>query len=338
MVQVVTSENMGQFLETGRVDEYKAPDPVPPVESNSADKQPEPKVEAKAEEKSEEKPKEAAEAADDGLTDEHKDLSEKVRRQIGAKHRAMKEAQEARADAEAFAETTYRERLLAEKRAEAAEERLKALESAKASPTEVADPAEPKHDDRKADGTPKYADAIEFARDLAKYEAEKAVKADRQEREKAENQRKAAEADATRIARNKAFAKDHPDYVEVVDSLKDNDLMVPAHIAEYLMESEQSPALMYHFAKNRDEFERIAQLSPIRAIAAIGKLEASLESKPEPKAETHATPKSKAPAPIATLSDSQVTVEKDLSKMTTRETIEYWEARNRASATRRKRH
>ena len=148
--------------------------------------------------------------------------------------------------------------------------------------------------------------------------------------------------DEQRIARNKAFAKDHPDYEEVVSGLSDNDLMVPPHLTQYLMESETAPALMYHFAKHPSDFERIAALSPIRSIAAIGKLEATLEATPEPakdEAEAPATKvTSKAPAPIAPLNGNQGTVHKELKDMNTRETIEYWEARNKATGERRQRH
>ena len=277
----------------------------------------------------------AAKAAEvvEGVEGDDLELPEKARRAIGKKHRAMKEAQEAQADADAFAETQYRERLQAEKRAAEYEARLKALESKEAAPVE--DKNEPKPED--------FPDAVQYAKALAKYEAEKAVKADRQARAEEAAQQERQKMDAQRVARNKAFAKDHPDYEEVVAGLTDNDLMVPPHLTQYLMESDSSPALMYHFAKHPSEFERIAALSPIRSIAAIGKLEATLEAKAEVKTDPEPVVTSKvksgAPAPIAPLNGGDTgTVHKELKDMNTRETIEYWEARRKATGERRQRH
>ncbi|CAB4121099.1 hypothetical protein UFOVP154_25 [uncultured Caudovirales phage] len=314
--QVIDQSNINQFLETGKVDEFKAPGDKP--------------VDQKAEPEKDEKAAKAAEVVE-GVEGDDLELPEKARRAIGKKHRAMKEAQEAQADADAFAETQYRERLQADKRAADLEARLKALESKEAAPVE--DKNEPKPED--------FPDAVQFARALAKYESEKAVAADRKARADEAAQKERERMDSQRIARNKEFAKDHPDYEEVVAGLTDNDLIVPPHLTQYLMEADTAPALMYHFAKHPSDFERIAALSPIRSIAAIGKLEATLEATPkadtpEPVVDKKVT--SKAPAPIAPLSGNVGTVHKELKDMNTRETIEYWEARKKATGERRQRH
>ena len=315
--QVVDSGNIEHFAaKVGRADEAKPPEGDKPAEA---------KVEEKV----------AAKAAEvvEGVEGDDVELPEKARRAIGKKHRAMKEAQEAQADADAFAETQYRERLAAEKRAAEYEARLKALESKEAATAKV-DKDEPKPED--------FPDAVQYAKALAKYEAEKAVAADRKARADEAAQKEAERMDSQRIARNKAFAKDHPDYEETVAGLADNDLIVPPHLTQYLMESETAPALMYHFAKHPSDFERIAALSPIRSIAAIGKLEATLELTPKadtPDPVVDKKVKSSAPAPIAPLNGSDVgTVHKDLKDMNTRETIEYWQAREKATSQRRQRH
>lgn len=327
--QVIDGGNIEHFAaKPGRTDQ-SVPKEGTAVEAAA------PAADAKGDDKAAVKAAEVVE----GVDGDDLELPEKARRAIGKKHRAMKEAQEAQADADAFAETQYRERMAAEKRAAEFEARLKALESKEAAP--VVDKNEPKPED--------FPDAVQYAKALAKYEAEKAVAADRKERADEAAQQERQRMDAQRIARNKAFAKDHPDYEEVVSGLKDNDMIVPPHLTQYLMESETAPALMYHFAKHLSDFERIAALSPIRAIAAIGKLEAMIEAEPKAAKDVADTAPAKAanggkitsgaPAPIAPLSGNDVgTVHKDLKDMNTRETIEYWEARNKATSQRRQRH
>lgn len=320
MVQhVVTHENMQQLIETGTVDEYKPPESKSdkPVDQTVA-------VDAKTISESDKK-------VEDGADADEKDLPEKITKIINKKHRAMMEAKEAASDAETFAETQYRERKAAEKRADELEARLKALES-KAAP-KVEEAVEPQPQD--------FKDGVEFARALAKFEADKAVKAYQQLQAETRQKADAAALDAARIARNKAFAQTVDDYEETVASLTDHDLVVPPVMGQYLMESEASAALMYYFAKHPSEFEAIAQLSPIKAIAAMGKLEIKLEpkveSKDEPKVDVKSE-RSRAPTPITPVTGNQGTVDKPLAEMNTRETIEYWEARNKATVSRRQRH
>src|ERR1700722_3356995 len=86
MVQVVDSSNFGQFVETGKVDDYK--EPVATVKT-------EPEV--KAEPQSEA-------SADDELTEDEKAAKaamgpKKWDNVIGRRHRAQKEAEEARREA-----------------------------------------------------------------------------------------------------------------------------------------------------------------------------------------------------------------------------------------------
>lgn len=322
MVQVVDQSNAVEFANTGKVADF---DP---------DKKPEP---VKAEE-----PKvEAAPAADDtDLTDDEKAAkavmgSKKWDQVIGRRHRAQKEAEEARREADSFAENQYRERIAAEKRADELEARLKALES-KAQPEKVSDTAPDPKD---------FKEPSEYWEAKIKYEAAKAVEADRAVRAEETRKSEAARLDAARIERNKAFAKTHADYDDVMADLAEHDLMVPGYITEYLMESESSAAVMYHFAKHPDVFAGIAKLSPIKAIAAIGKLEAQLE-KAEVKAEEPLpgekpdVSRSRAPAPITPVGTDggNGSAHKELKDMNTQETIAYWEARDKASARRRQRH
>ena len=72
---------------------------------------------------------------------------------------------------------------------------------------------------------------------------------------------------------------------------------------------------------NPSELNRILNLSPIRAIAELGKMEAKLSKEPEKKVDEK--PVSKAPAPITIVSGQSTTVQKDPKDMTFRELRDY---------------
>jgi hypothetical protein len=313
MAQVLTSEGLAEFHATGKIPEF-----VKPVED-----QPKP-AEVKADPKVEpsvvsDKVEAAIEAEDDqGLTAvERTEFNEKMRRKIGAKHRAMREAEE-------FAEENYRERRAAEKRADDLAAEIAAMKSTAAPTPEDKEPS-------RAD----FASDAEYWDAKIDWKAAQAVKKDRAARAEEIRAAEAQKMEAERIARNKAFAAVTPDYEETVAALSDEDLMVPPHMSQYLYESDMSPQLMYHFAKNPEVFRDIAKLSPIKAVAAMGKLESKLEAK-APAVEPGKTPTSlsRAPAPIQALQDSATPVQKDPSKMSFDELRAY----NREQRMRKSRH
>ena len=96
---------------------------------------------------------------------------------------------------------------------------------------------------------------------------------------------------------------------------------------QFLAESEQVGELTYYFAKNREELTKILKLSPIMALARLGKVEARFESKDEVKSEPKVEPKvekaeikvertSTAPPPIVPISGQGAgTVVSDPSRM-----------------------
>lgn len=77
--------------------------------------------------------------------------------------------------------------------------------------------------------------------------------------------------------------------------------LVSATVAEALLDSEQAPDLVHHFADNPDELRRISLLSPLKASKEITALEAKFTA-PTPK------PTSKAPAPLRPVAAAPVTV------------------------------
>lgn len=115
-----------------------------------------------------------------------------------------------------------------------------------------------------------------------------ASQAREQQGQRAAGQEKVAQEWAKRESE---FQKATPDYLEVVTPFVDADgelhqLSAAAKAAIV----ELGPEVLHHLAKNLDIVERIADLSPVRQVAEIGKLDVKAE-KPAPKP-------SKAPAPI----------------------------------------
>jgi hypothetical protein len=275
----------------------------------------------------EQKPPEAAEPADTESeeTGTHPDDPKRFAKRMAEKHAAMK-------DAEEFAELQYKERRAAERRAEELENRLKTLESkAQPAPEEVKKPL-----------PTDFKDAFEYAEALAKWSADEAIKAERKRQEdktRQDEQERLNREFTERIQKAKAEIEDFDEVLSQADQI------VPPHIQQLIVESDDGPRVAYHFARNPKELERVARLSPVRALAEIGKIEASFSGKVVTMTEspTVATEKpanvSKAPKPIEPISGSEAGNQKDPSQMSTKEYLAYArEQRKRQSEQPRKVH
>lgn len=314
-MQVVTSENFQQFVETGKVPEFKPP------EAPKADTKVEEPEKARAadgtfaEAKTDKVEDKAAPAEDDdGLTpDEKARFTEQISKKIGAKHRQMKEAEE-------FGRSQYLERLAAEKRADALEQENTELKQ-KSRPALVAEKTQPKPEDFTT--VAEYTDALTDWKVDKKFAEREQQQADAKAKADAEAVTKAFQ---TRLA---AAIKEIPDYQEVIDG---SDAIARHHILNYLIESDIGPKLQYHLAKNPDVLDRLNQLSPIKAIAELGKLETKLEKAPEQKADTGKLSAivSQAPAPITPIDGKSTPVHKDPATMSIKELREYERAREAA--------
>jgi hypothetical protein len=319
MAQVVTNENMLDFIQNRQVPEFKAPEakvevlaekaapnPDQPKDLTtgkfvSADGEKAPKEQAEKPEG--EKTEPAAQAADDDHDDDGAKLSDAVKRKIdkivAKKHRAMKEAEE-------FGREEYRERKAAVERAEALQREIDALKAAKSGTGPASDKGDkPKPEDFKTVG--EYTDALvewKFNQRVKTQEADDAKK----------QQTKAIETVQAQFGeRVAAVAKEIPDYNQVIEAA---DWDVPYHMQAYFVDSEMGPHVGYHLAKHREEFDRIAKLSPVRAFAELGKLEDKLKAKAPVKDPAPAnTQVSRAPAPITPLEGKSTTVAKDPSQM-----------------------
>lgn len=197
-------------------------------------------------------------------------------------------------------------RVAAETETKILRERLEKLEG-QAKPAQ--DASEPKRDD-----FPDYETYwLALAKHTAKQETSAALRADREARETRERQQQ-ANAGTEKIAkawaeREKTFQAATKDYEEVVSAFTEkggemDSLSNEARMA--IAESEAGPALLYHLGKNPDEAERLADLSPRRQIAELGKLEAKI-SLPAKKT-------TNAPAPASTTTGGK-TATKDLTRM-----------------------
>lgn len=357
---VLDSSNIAEYLDTGVVRPIEGLTPSPtgakPVKSGSVDaaaskggaqeskaepKQPE-KAEAKTDDdKTAAKTAEESDADDvedeNGLTPRQKrELTAKMLKAVGAKHRAMKEAEE-------FAGAQYSERKLAEARAEKLEREIARLQAQQQPPAAATEEAKPPSRDQ-FDSEEKYQDALVEFKVEQKWKARAAAEAKRQE------EQRQAEVLEQATARIKAARELVPDYDEVTGSA---DVPVPPYVAGYMQESEMFAELGYHFAEHPEELERLSKLVPARQLVELGKIEAKLEpfskrakepakdavkAVPNPVGDTRGRTVVPPPEPITPIPTNGAQVSKDEDHMNTRQVIEKWQAEHRANLYRRQRH
>ena len=196
-------------------------------------------------------------------------------------------------------------RVAAETEARLLREQLTKLE---AQPKPSQETGEPKRED--------FESLEDYLKAVSKHEAaqliEGRLKTEREERAKQESTSRATVSEA-RVAkdwteRETAFQTANKDYQEAVTSyIKDEVGQLSDVARRSILESEVGPQVLYHLAKNPDEAERIADLSPVRQIAELGKLEV--------KFAPAARKASSAPAPITPVGSSSSTSSKKLGEM-----------------------
>ena len=147
-----------------------------------------------------------------------------------------------------------------------------------------------------------FKDAFEYAEALAEYTANLKIQQMKQETER----EKFVQTWAEKV---KAVKDELPDFEEMVASA--SDVVVPDHVRDAIMDSENGAKLLYHLAENPEVAEKIAKMPPISALREIGKIEARFETKPQ---ETIApVVKSKAPEPIRPIRASKGAVDVPMS-------------------------
>lgn len=199
-----------------------------------------------------------------------------------------------------FSELTE-QRKAAEARAEAAERKAAELE-AKLNPPKQKTEDGPKRD--------QFASDEEFQQALVDHRVDQKLR----EKEAKEAEAKQNEQREKTIkgfkSRQDAFVKETPDYAEKLEAAE---VVVSNEVRDMIVESDFGPQILYHFANNPEEAERIRDMTAAGAARAFGKLEARFENEKAPqgasKSESEkpkevSAPKveiSKAPAPITPL-------------------------------------
>lgn len=127
-----------------------------------------------------------------------------------------------------------------------------------------------------------------YIRDLARFEARREFKA---EAERHQQRTQAQTVEQTWTERQADFAKDNPDYREVID----RDWVCTPVMADAIKTSEEGARVAYHLAQHPDEARRIAGLNPLAQVRELGRLEAKLATPaapptPQPKTVSDAPP------------------------------------------------
>lgn len=329
MGKVVTSGGLNEFIASGKHEEIKS-DPKPKQQKDA------PPLEAQktiVPTDVKEPPKDEEEYKDDDPDIQAilaKDAA--ARRAVGRKHKELmsfKALADKRAaelsDAEEFAKGQWNEKRLSDERAAQLEKELADLKKGAA-------PVEAKSEKGKPD--PKlFVDdkgqfkSFEYAEALAEYAAAKAVSDDRKAQSEERAKQEAAQAEAVARARVLESEKKHPDFRAVVDAA---DVRTHQQVINYLSGSENIGEVSYYLAKNPEFLARINAMHPLKAIAEIGKLEATFEKALPVKAEEQKTTvvTSAAPPPIKTLAGATtVNTNVDPAKMSYRELRAYERSR-----------
>ena len=117
-----------------------------------------------------------------------------------------------------------------------------------------------------------------------------------------------------------AFAAEHPDYYEATRA---SHVPITEMVAAALVETDDPPRIAYYLAHNLEEAHAIAQMTPINAARAIGRIEAKL-SAPPPVPQTPPSPPqtvTRAPA-VAPSVTARAPASKPVSEMSVEDHLE----------------
>lgn len=158
---------------------------------------------------------------------------------------------------------------------------------------------------------------------LADWKVEQRLSEREKQQQKAESARSQHEVMARYNAAIAEFAEDHPDFQEVVGSIK---YPLADALQAAIMAHPNGPEIAYHLGTNDDDAFAMASIQPALAAAAVERLASRLTAAHQaPQNHTNPKPVSKAPAPVPTVSGRSPT-EVPPEKMTDDE----WYARERA--------
>lgn len=115
----------------------------------------------------------------------------------------------------------------------------------------------------------------------------------------AEDARRQADAASSYIQRATAFAADHPDFEEVVNTIP---YRLPDEVQAAIMAHERGPEIAYYLGSNDDDAFQIASIRPDMAEAAVKRIASRLSATPQSAGQTPSKPVSKAPPPTPVVS------------------------------------
>jgi hypothetical protein len=279
-------------IEEGGVPEAAKDDkpynPTNPIFEVKPEEEPEKKEEAKPEPKAEEQPKPEEKKEDP--------IPKGVQKRID---RAVREKYEAQAEAKML------------------KERLDRIEqNIQERVAKPIDNSEPRIDN--------FDDFDKYVAAKAEWIASKKINETLNERERRSAEERAAAAhyqavDGWNQRLEKATAE-LPDFKEVIES---SDVPMSDFMRDAIVESDLGPKVAYWLANNPDEAKKIASMSPLATVKAIGRIEERLESQAKaPKKPTAA------PAPLKPVG-GKASVQKDPGQMTDAEYAE-WRKKGRA--------
>lgn len=206
----------------------------------------------------------------------------------------------------------------AERRAEEAERKLQATQApqpaketvAQPETSELKPPVKPNINDPKYAGTDGWdkhkADEDKYIEELIDYKSKAAVAEDRKQRAEEATKAKQAEVEKARVQQwnesDEAAKAAHDDYEDTFKSFAEDVVAGKRkafgnELLGALIESDAKAELAYHLIKNPDDFELLQSTPSHRLGYVLGKIEAKLNLKaepkpvPEPKKEAKALPK-----------------------------------------------
>ena len=108
--------------------------------------------------------------------------------------------------------------------------------------------------------------------------------------------------------KSEKFAKDTPDYLEIVQN---DSLNISPNMMDIMLELENTPGVLYHLGMHPEIAHRIAQKSPVAAAIELGRIETSLSKTPASD-----TTSSNAPEPPNTISTSRGKADRNIDDPT----------------------
>lgn len=208
-----------------------------------------------------------------------------------------------------------RQRYEAEARAKVAEERLQALERDRYVPQQQQNRQSQDNSEPTID---KFENFDEYVAAKASWIAQKQIHEVLTAREQAQLERQQAqERDKFVSTWTERIAKATAEIPDFEDVIAASDVPMSENMRAAIMDSDVGTLVAYHLAKNPEEARKIASMTPLGQIRALGRIEAKLEA-----GQTPATVSSNAPPPPKTVG-GRSSVNRDPDKMSVDEWLKW---------------